>query len=333
VGLVAGSENIMMRLALIGCGGIGQAHSEMLRAQGDARIIACCDPNEAAANAMAGQWGAKAYPNLSSLLERETVDAAWICVPPSFHQGEELLLADRRIPFFVEKPVSLDLAYALKVKAAVEKAGIITSVGYHWRYKESVRLARERIRGQAIPLVSVVWSTSMPPVEWWQKMATSGGMLVEQVTHLLDLARYLVGEVSEVSGLAYYEPAFDIPLTTAVNLSFESGSIGSVAASTLGDAPNVPSFRVFLKNQSLDIRSRELVIAEQGKPEEKLGGFDNGMPEEQRCFLNAVARKDPTGVTSPYADAVESLRLSLAANHSIRTKKGVAVRTFAGDNP
>ena len=117
MGVVAGQESFsrersMIRAAMIGCGGIGQVHAELLEGQKDVAVTACCDPDLNAAQALGRLRGARPYGRLVDLLEHEALDAAWICVPPGAHEGQELLLTEAGIPFFVEKPVTLDLAYA-----------------------------------------------------------------------------------------------------------------------------------------------------------------------------------------------------------------------------
>ncbi|MAE19719.1 hypothetical protein CMK12_12465 [Candidatus Poribacteria bacterium] len=74
----------------------------------------------------------------------------------------------------------------------------------------------------------------LPDTPWWRVIAQSGGQLVEQTTHQIDLLRYLVGEVEEVH--AYYAlrtlngvEYLDVPNVYALTLKFENSTIGALS--------------------------------------------------------------------------------------------------------
>ena len=79
---------------------------------------------------------------------------------------------------------------------------MLTRVGHHWRCAEPVARARELLAHRTVRLVSGTWWDKVPPVSWWLHQARSGGPVVEQAIHLLDLARVLVGEVEVVQASA-----------------------------------------------------------------------------------------------------------------------------------
>uniref|UniRef100_UPI00397B86F8 Gfo/Idh/MocA family protein n=2 Tax=Pseudomonadota TaxID=1224 RepID=UPI00397B86F8 len=77
-----------------------------------------------------------------------------------------------------------------------------------------------------------------PPPQWWWREDASGGQVVEQATHIIDLARFLSGDVTEVFGLASHRDRADfegltVPTATTASLRFASGTIANLAATCL----------------------------------------------------------------------------------------------------
>ncbi len=101
------------------------------------------------------------------------------------------------LPMFVEKPLAVDLADRRADRRPGRRgAGCVTAVGHHWRYLERGRAGRASCwPDRPVRLVNGVWLDKVPPVAWWTRRDRSGGPVVEQAAHVLDLARALVGEV------------------------------------------------------------------------------------------------------------------------------------------
>ena len=151
-------------------------------------------------------------------------------------------------------------------------------------------------------------------------MAQSGGQLVEQTTHQIDLLRYLIGEVKEVH--AYYAlrtlddvPNLDIPDMYTLNLQFESGAIGSLTSScSFVDGGGSSSMSFLLTGMRAEVDSKGVAIspsgaAEPGPVPEDLGDIDE-------IFMDAIRTGDGSRILSDYEDGVKSLAVSLAANKS-----------------
>jgi myo-inositol 2-dehydrogenase/D-chiro-inositol 1-dehydrogenase len=137
------------------------------------------------------------------------------------------------VPFFVEKPLAADLTVAEDVAATVAAADLPTATGYHWRHLDTVGQARAALSGGAVRLVDARWWGTCPPPSWWRRQNRSGGQVVEQATHVLDLVRVLAGEVVEVVGGSAPSSAQgrDVADATAAVLRLESGAVGTVSTS------------------------------------------------------------------------------------------------------
>jgi predicted dehydrogenase len=183
--MVSGS----LRVALVGAGGVGERHAATLAALDDVHLVAVTDVDAARAQALADEHDARTYPTQADLLDSETVDAIWLCVPPFAHGEPEQLAIDAGVPFFVEKPLGLDLGTPQNIARAVEASGLPTATGYHWRCMPGVERAREVLAGSPVRLATGTWFDKVPPVAWWTSRSGSGGQLNEQATHLVDVMR------------------------------------------------------------------------------------------------------------------------------------------------
>ena len=180
-----------IRIGFIGAGGIANYHLEHFAKIKEAEIVAFSDVAEEKTKEVVKKYGGTAYTDYKEMLNKEKLDALYVCVPPFAHQGQELLAAEKGIPFFVEKPIALSLNYTKKVEEKIAKNNLITAVGYQDRYQDIIDCVKELLSVRKVGLFLGYWMGSMPGVSWWRRREQSGGQAVEQTTHIFDLARYL----------------------------------------------------------------------------------------------------------------------------------------------
>ena len=112
------------------------------------------------------------------------------------------MAAERGIHVFVEKPMTVCMEQAHTIADAIDKAGIVSAVGFQDRYLDIIDNLRTLLEGKKVGLFTGAWVGGMPTVPWWRVKAESGGQIVEQTIHLYDLARLLFGEVDTVYAAA-----------------------------------------------------------------------------------------------------------------------------------
>lgn len=328
-------ENCMQktRLAFIGVGGIAQRHLDIVSGFEDVELVGFADPDLGRADEAAMRYGAKSFAHHREMLDTLRPDAVYICVPPFAHGEPERDLVERGIPFFVEKPVSLDLETAEEIAAAVERTGLITGVGYHWRYLDIVDEARGLLSDNPAQLLSGYWLDSTPPPQWWWKQDKSGGQMVEQTTHLIDLARFLVGEVTEVYGRIGHKerpefPGLDVPTVTTANLTFETGVVANIASTCLLGWNHRVGLHIFADRLAIELTDRDIMVdVGQGRPVR--GADGDPVWREDRDFIDAV-RGGENRIRCPYGDALATHRLALAVMSS--AQKGEPVRIAPPDH-
>ena len=334
-------EEKSVGIGFIGCGGNARGHMNRLAGMEEARLAAVCDIDQARAGEAAERTGAEAFTDFRRMLERDDLDAVYLSLPVFAHGEPELAVVERGLPFFVEKPVARHLEQALEIEAAVEAAGLLTCVGYQLRYLGSTDVARQALDGAAVSLASGrYWSGSgrVAPGSrsWVTTMARSGGQLVEQATHTLDMMRCLVGEVGAVTARQANRqiPHIDCPDVHAVILEFESGALGTLTTTWAYDNLDWSETNIVdvLYDQCLLTWGRDQVAIRQRRPSEDGSGEEMATetrtapgPGIDEVFVEAVAAGDGSRVRSPYGDAVKSLALCLAALEAGQTGRTVTL--------
>lgn len=322
-----------VKVGFIGCGGNAGGHMRRVSQTAGASIVGVCDVSAAAAERAAAATGAAPYSDYRAVLDRPDLDAVYVSVPVFAHGEIELAVAERGLPMFVEKPVAIDLATAREVLAAVRRSGVGTCVGYQLRYCGSADVARELLAlpdaGPVGLATGTYWCGTgrAQPGHWRTRMARSGGQLVEQATHTVDMMRFLVGEVSEVA--AFYGQRIlsaahsDCPDSHAVALRFANGAVGTVGATWAGDPTDWS--RANLVDLAYGDRRLHWGVSGVDVPGDRGAGaapaagartLTRADRSIDAVFLQAVASGAWDEIRSDYADAVTTLAVTLAANAS-----------------
>jgi myo-inositol 2-dehydrogenase / D-chiro-inositol 1-dehydrogenase len=316
-----------VRVGLVGAGAVGARHGRTLAGFPDVELVGICDPVAAVGTALGSELGVPTVDDLGSLV-RAGVDAVWLCVPPFAHGDLELALVAAGLPFFVEKPLAADLAVAARVAAAVAAAGLPTATGYHWRHLDTVEQARSALADGQVRLVDARWWGSTPPPAWWSREPLSGGQVVEQATHVLDLVRVLAGEVAEVLGGAAPSSAEgrDVPDATAAVLRLESGAVGTVSTSCVLSALTEAGLDVVADGVSVQLRETSLRVRTRDGDLAAEPAVD-GRRAVDRAFVDVLSGGPPAPGLVDVGEALHTHRLACAVAEATRT--GSAVRVAA----
>jgi len=302
-------------IGFVGAGAVATRHAATLAGFDDVRVVGVADPDVHAARRLADRAGAAAYASHEELLATERPDAVYVCVPPFAHGPAELAVVDAGLPLFVEKPLAVDLDTAAAIADAVRAKGLVTCVGYHWRWLDVVERAAAILAERPARLVAAYWLDKVPPPPWWRRRDRSGGQLVEQATHVLDLARVLVGEVTHLHAVGARTPraAFpdaDVDDVAAASLRFSTGAVGTVAATCLLGRLHRAGLHVYAEGLALEVSETELVVDRDGDRRViPAAGDARGLPD--RDFVDAV-KGGPDRVRAPYAEALRTHRLGCA---------------------
>src|SRR5215211_6574408 len=277
-----------VRIGMVGAGAVAARHVRTLQAMDGVEVAGVADPALDRARELASDAGGAAYPNHMELLAAEPLDAVYICVPPFAHGAPELAAIEAGLPFFVEKPVAIDQETAAGIAAALAD-----------------RPAR---------LVQCAWLDKVPPPPWWLRRDGSGGQVIEQTTHVLDTARGLAGEVTEVHAFGAREPAAEIHDVSVANLRFASGAVGTVVSSCLLPRLHRAGVQVVADGLSLELSETELVVEADGRRDAWTADAD-ARPRPDRDFISAV-RGGENRVRVPWPEAYRTHLLACTITRS-----------------
>ena len=318
----------MVNVGFVGVGGIAQRHIRSLEQLGGNRMVAFCDAVAERAAEAAAKHGGTAYTDMERMLEAEAeaLDAVFLCTPPFVRAEPIEAIAGRGIAVFSEKPPAFDLSQGRRALAAIRASGVISNVGFMYRWMEIVTRARDLMEGRRLSAVRSVFLNG-PAVElhlpgWFYLQERSGGPLLDQAIHLLDLHRFFAGEVTSVYALGNnrIQPksdTFTIEDTHTLSLTFASGVIGSHTHSWTC-RPGRAEVELISDEARLDIDlfANRLWGVVDGKDIDFTPGDDCYVTEVQH-FLAAVEQGDPGRMRSPYADGLRTATVTWAALESV----------------
>lgn len=310
-----------IRIGVIGTGGIAQGHMDRFAAMDGVELVAFVDVLQERAQAAADKFGGRAYTDWKEMYDNEDLTALAIFTPPFAHGEMEIEACRRGWHMFIEKPIAIDTDMARPILQAVEQSGVITAVAYKYRWDDHVQKARDMLADKCIGLAAGWFWTGTPGTPWWRIMSQSGGQMVEQTTHIVDLARYLCGDIQAVSAFYALRAAFkdfedlDVPDVGTANMIFDSGAVGNISQTCFLKGWGSSGLRVMAHGFTLEIVGHQLTWA---SPEDS-GQYQcqrDGYQGEDEAFIHAIKTGDRSVIQSDYADAYKTLAVTVACNKS-----------------
>ncbi|MFF4159192.1 Gfo/Idh/MocA family protein [Streptomyces sp. NPDC001678] len=347
-----------VRIGFVGVGYIAKEHLKRVLTDPEARVVALCDSDPAAAEAtrkgvldklrgtapeelLKAFAQAPVHTDAVRMFQEERLDAVFLCLPPFAHGEVEFAAIDAGLPILVEKPVAVDLSVATGISRALREKGLIGAAGYQSRYSQIVPFVRETLGERTIAMTLAHRFTKLPPRDWYRHQDRSGGQVVEMATHQVDLLRLLVSDISTVyvaggRRIATRE-ASEIFDTTAASLTYANGAVGSLVTNMVSGHGNPAYARgihiiadgltVSILGHEGESRTIEVVTAD-GKRERTFA--DDSMAAQDRAFVRAVRDNRPELVLASYDEAVRTLATTLAHQASAESGQPVRVDTLLG---
>jgi len=225
----------------VGTGVIGAIHADAIAMVPDARLAAVTDVAVSAAAAFAAAHHCAAEPDLDALLARPDVDVVSVCVPSGLHAEVGIRAARAGKHLAVEKPIDVTLDAADRLIEAARAAGVALTVISQHRFDPGLIEAKTLIDEGALGRLvlgeaSTKWYRTQAYYDsaaWRGTHAMDGGSLMNQGIHYVDLLRWCMGPVREVTALcATQTHQIEVEDTSLAALRFTSGALGTIVAST-----------------------------------------------------------------------------------------------------
>jgi predicted dehydrogenase len=205
-------------VGLIGFGWLGQAHSRSLlriptlfpERTFDADLVICADTLAERLDSAVSDFGyAEAVPDWRRAVEHPDVDVVFITAPNMLHLELIEAAAAAGKDVFCEKPVGGTPEQTQRAALLAREAGVITGVGYNYRWAPLVQYARQLIAGGTLGEItnyrgrffSMYGSDPLNPLSWRYRVDEGGyGASTDLLSHAVDLAHMLLGPITRVVG-------------------------------------------------------------------------------------------------------------------------------------
>ncbi len=231
-----------LQVGIVGGGNISETHARAASEVPGLHIAAVAGQNAERVRALAGRYGAAAYPDVAGLLSHRPLDLVLIGSPSALHAEQGVLAAQAGLHVLTEKPIDVSLARADLLIAACETAGVRLGLFFQDRFApDFVRLKAALEAGSlGRPLLASA------RVKWWRapeyyagsrwrgvRALDGGGALMNQGIHTIDLLLWLLGDVRRVFAQARTAlHAVEVEDTLVATLEFANGALATYEATT-----------------------------------------------------------------------------------------------------
>jgi len=316
----------MKRILLIGTGGIAGAHAGTLAKLRGAKIAAVCDIDRPKAVDFAARHklDVPAFADAAEAMDKASCDYVLLCTPSRVRKPIIQLCANRKLPIIFEKPPCHDEAAGRAIQRMLTRSRLIHSVALPLRYVPAVDKVMQLIQGHRLSLVSMVYLSTMAVVPNYKKYAAyyliekTGGLVVDQAIHCIDLARYLTGaEAVQIAAAGANRLLKRSRRVTTVDVAgwtmVMDNNVVVTHAHTWGSPRWDFTVRIVTDRADLTVRP----------PQNELSGQVDGrkvrwtppadrpvFSGEHKAFLKAVTTRSMKPIRTPFADSFKSFQLS-----------------------
>lgn len=329
----------MLTVALIGSGAMARIHAERIASIDGVDITAVASPNNADSFAATHVSNVDTYIDLESLLADQSVDVVDVCTPTHTHRELVETAAANGCDVLCEKPIARTLSEAAAIRSAVADTDITFMVGHTIRFFQEYVRAKRLVDEGAIGEPGIVRArrgVSFGGERGWKgDERKSGGVLLDLAIHDLDYLRWVVGDVERVFTRISRWGDGDENHASTTTLRFEDGTVGHVESSWMR-LPSMPFTAAFelsgddglIEFDTGDIQPTEILDTDGAHVPTDPVGHDvplreDGYYRQLAHFFECVRGNAEPAVS--VQDAIEALRLSLAAIESAETGRPIAV--------
>ena len=317
----------MLNAAMIGFGGIAQAHKkgyDFLEKEGKLKLVAACDirnevfekqveinlKNDVPATANTFHQ----YTDLDEMLANEKIDFVDICVPTPFHPEIAIKMLNKGYHVLSEKPMALSSDACNTMLEAEKKSGKHFMIAQCLRFFPEYEYLKDCIEGNTFgKVLSAFFSRLSPPPlwgweNWFMNPELSGGCITDLHIHDIDIVRYLFGEPEAVSCRASHSvSAYD---TVQTALFYGETPITAVGDWTLSKIPFSASYRVDFENATVCFEGGKVTVYPKNEQEPFSPSIPNisGYTAEISYFCDVILGKTEN-TKNPASSAARSIRL------------------------
>lgn len=326
-------EPAPIRFGVAGAGGIAKSYATVISDMTGAVIVGVADVDPAAAAAYAAPLGATAATSVEELLATVDLDALIVCTPPDSHPAVAHAAFGAGVAVLCEKPLAIAVDAAQEMVAAATRAGVLFTMATKFRFVGDVVRAHALIGsgmvGDVIQLENAFASRVDMTARWNSNRTVSGGgVLIDNGTHSVDIARYLLGPIHEV--FVTERPrtqAVDVEDSAQLLLRSATGATATIDLSWSYDHATDTYLQLYGSEGAIRVGWRGSEYRTNDEPVwVPFGdGYDKitCMRRQVVNFCGALRREVPLAIST--ADAIASVQVIDAAYRSLTAGDWVAV--------
>lgn len=324
--------NEPLRLGLVGAGAISQAYIKALEGRTFARWAGMADTRPDAAKAAAETMGCAAYTSHEDLA-KAGIDGVIICTPPSTHTEIALHFIERGIPVLCEKPLSIDVDGARAIVQTAEKNGVVMAMASKFRYVDDVIRAKSLIASGVLGDILLFENAFTAKVDMSKRWNTDpkvsgGGVLIDNGTHSVDIARYLLGPIAEVLAVEGRRSQSNAVEDTAnLFLRTETGIPATVDLSWSINKELDTFLRIYGSNGTILVGWKESKFRQSSSPDWVVfgKGYDKNQAfyRQVENFCDRILGRQPLLISNE--DALASVAVIQAAYESLTERRWISV--------
>ena len=306
---------------IVGCGMISTFHARAIADVRGAKLVACFDTREPAAEKFAADHGCKAYTKIEAMLTEPEVDIVTIATPSGAHMEPAVAAAQAGKHVVVEKPLEVTLKKCDRIIEACEKAGVKLGAIFPSRFHDSsVKLKRAIENGRfgrlTVGDAFVKWFRTQAYYDsgaWRGTWALDGGgALMNQAIHSVDLLTWLMGPVAEIQAntATLAHERIEVEDVAVATLRFENGALGVLEATTAAYPGYLKRIEIHGSGGSAILEEEDLKSWEFAKPRKE----DKAILEQMKAHKSSGGgASDPAAIghhghTMQFRDFVEAVR-------------------------
>lgn len=222
----------MLRVAVIGCGPIGNRHADIYAQDALSELVGVCDIVPERADATAERLGVPAFYDTPEMLASLAPDLCSVATGGeeygSEHYEPTMQALGAGCHVLCEKPISNEIAPAEEMVALARARGLCFGVDFNHRFTPAARLAKQWVEegriGHQLFVNMAMWIKNPRESSPWF-------MLKALNPHTVDMMRYFAGDIEAVHCFAMKAPGRAIWSTMQMNARFTSGAVGNLTAS------------------------------------------------------------------------------------------------------
>ncbi|HMP88828.1 MAG TPA: Gfo/Idh/MocA family oxidoreductase [Kiritimatiellia bacterium] len=333
-----------MKVGIIGAGLQCRRRAPVLVDSKEDTLVAIASLHKDHAERIASQFNCRAVENWREVVDDKNIDALIVCTPPHVHAEITIAALEAGKHVLCEKPLTRTIEESEAMISAARKSGKILKCGFNHRHHPAIWEAKTRLdRGElGRPLFARcrygICGRPGYEKEWRADPSmASGGQFIEQGTHGIDLFRWFLGELVEVSAMTSIHYFKEQELDDG-GMALFRGANGATAMlhTTLVQWKNLFSFEVFGEDgyvqieglgggygtETLSVGRRDFTAPFQDHVIHYRGG-DRSWHDEWREFTSAIKeRREPIGNG---LDGLAAMKLGLAAYESEKTGRVISI--------